>query len=118
MNKKVIMFSALAVAAPFLTFAAADADSALAKLGDWLSILGQLIIAATVVAFFWGVFQFVFNPEKKDEGKEMMLWGIIGLFVMVSLWGIIGFLQKSTVADDATVRNNIGNLVPKVGGTK
>ncbi len=123
-NKKTIMFVALAVIIPFATFAAGttttttattgDADAGLAKLGSWLSTLGQLIIAATVVAFFWGVFQFVFSPEKKEEGKSMMLWGITGLFVMVSLWGIIGFLQKSTVGDNASVRNGLNGLVPTI----
>jgi uncharacterized membrane protein len=51
-----------------------------------------MLIAVAVVIFFWGVFEFVAgagNEEKRDKGKRNMIWGLIGLFVMVGVFGII-----------------------------
>jgi succinate dehydrogenase/fumarate reductase cytochrome b subunit len=61
--------------------------------------LGTLAITAAVVAFFFGVVQFIWasregkGPEM-DKGKQFMLWGLIALFVMFSVWGIVKFAQN------------------------
>jgi hypothetical protein len=50
-----------------------------------------LFILATVV-FLWGVVKYVLanGDEKKIEaGKSFMIYGLIGLFVMVTMWGIV-----------------------------
>jgi hypothetical protein len=33
------------------------------------------------------------EPEK-EKAKNVMLWGLVALFVMVSVWGIVYFLQS------------------------
>ena len=46
----------------------------------------------SVVMFIWGVVQYVINSDeeaKKEKGKQFMIWGIIGLTVMVSVWGLV-----------------------------
>lgn len=51
-----------------------------------------LIFSLTMVMFIWGVVQFVINDDeeaKKEKGKQFMIWGIIGLTVMVGVWGIV-----------------------------
>ncbi|TAL49573.1 hypothetical protein EPN83_00300 [Patescibacteria group bacterium] len=51
-----------------------------------------ILASATLLVFFWGVAKFVLaaGDEKKiGEGKELMKWGIIALFVMFSVWGIL-----------------------------
>ena len=51
-----------------------------------------LIIALAMVAFIWGVVQYVINSDeeaKKAKGKQFMIWGIIGLTVMVGVWGLV-----------------------------
>ena len=59
--------------------------------------VGYLLIAFAVVIFLWGVFQFIRagGDEKTQAGKEFMFWGIVGLFVMVSVWGIVAILQNT-----------------------
>lgn len=57
-------------------------------------LIALLMILATVV-FLWGVIQMLMNPDneqKRTEGKKHMIWGIIGLTIMVSVWGIVGVL--------------------------
>lgn len=57
-----------------------------------------LIAALAVVYFLWGVFVFIQNadnPEKRKEGFNHMIWGIVGLFIMVSAKGIISIILRT-----------------------
>lgn len=55
-----------------------------------------LIISFGVVVFIWGVFKFIRSEgDDKQSGREMMFWGIVGIFVMVSLWGLVAILQST-----------------------
>ena len=54
--------------------------------------LYQLVVGIAVIYFFYGVFKFVLDmndPEKKNKGKEHLLWGTIGLFIILSVGGIL-----------------------------
>ena len=64
-------------------------------IGGILRPLVPLLIALAVVFFIYGVIISVFSEggEKKEEGKQYMLWGIVGIFVMVSVWGLVAILQ-------------------------
>ena len=60
-----------------------------------LESLILVIFALAVVFFFWGLAKFILHSaeeEAKEEGRRMMLWGIIGFVVMFGLWGIVNFL--------------------------
>ena len=35
------------------------------------------------------------NEDKKTEGKKVMMWGIIALFVMLFVWQIINILANT-----------------------
>lgn len=35
------------------------------------------------------------NEEKRKQGKQYMIWGIIALFVMVSIWGLVAILTNT-----------------------
>jgi len=62
-----------------------------------IELLIPVLIALALVTFFWGLVKFVGsagNEEAVRTGKALMIWGIIGLFVMVSIWGILGFLSE------------------------
>ena len=54
-----------------------------------------LAFAIALLVFFWGVFQFI-NSEtvdaKREDGKKKILFGIIGMFIMISAYGIIGLI--------------------------
>ena len=50
-----------------------------------------LIFAGAFMFFLWGVMRFIMATDstKREEGKKNIIWGLVGLFVMVSMWGII-----------------------------
>lgn len=54
-----------------------------------------LIISAAVVYIVWGAFTMIRSEEKREEGKRVILYGIIGLFVMVSIWGFVNILART-----------------------
>jgi amino acid transporter len=54
-----------------------------------------LLFALAIVYFLFGVFEFIANQdndEKKTSGKSHMLWGIIGLTIMMGVWAILGII--------------------------
>ena len=80
-----------------------DLAATLTDLQAKTKVFGDLLMTLAVVLFFWGVVKFI-AQDKKEEGKTMMIWGVIALFVMFTIWGIISFMQKSTI--------NTGGAVP------
>lgn len=55
-----------------------------------------LLVALAVVGFVYGIIKFFLNPdneEKRKDGKNFMFWGIVTLFVMVSIWGLVGIFS-------------------------
>ncbi len=58
-----------------------------------LAPLIKLMIALAIVFFLWGVFKFIKEDgDKKEEGRNFMFWGIVGIFVMISVWGLVNIL--------------------------
>lgn len=58
------------------------------------SVLPLLFILATIV-FLWGVILYITaggDEEKRKEGRNYIIYGLIGLFVMVAVWGIVNVL--------------------------
>lgn len=52
-----------------------------------------IFFAAAVVVFFWGLIQFLYHQgadsEKREDGKRGMIWGLIGMFIMLSAYGLL-----------------------------
>lgn len=63
-----------------------------------VNTLIPIVFALGVLAFFWGLVLYIFsqgNEEKKKDGKGIMLWALVALFVMASVWGIIALAQRT-----------------------
>ena len=56
-----------------------------------------LFITLAIVVFFWGLIKYLWSigPDDAHEGLKIMFWGVVAIFVMVSIWGIIGLVQRS-----------------------
>ncbi|MBI2122353.1 MAG: hypothetical protein HYT98_04495 [Candidatus Sungbacteria bacterium] len=56
----------------------------------------NFLLAAASVVFLYGIIQYVIGSQgdqtKLNKGKQIMFWGIIGMFIMVSAWGIVKIL--------------------------
>lgn len=54
-----------------------------------------LLFAVAMAYFIWGVLVFIMNSDNDTEratGQRHMLWGIIGMFIMVAVYGIINII--------------------------
>ena len=57
-----------------------------------------LLMALAIVGFIYGIIKYFLNPdseEKRKDGKNFMLWGLVALFAMVSIWGLVGILSNT-----------------------
>lgn len=61
--------------------------------------LVSFLIAAAVIVIIYGILvKFVAsgdNEDKRKEGTKIITFGIIGLFVMVSVWGLVSILNDT-----------------------
>lgn len=63
----------------------------------------QLAVAAAFVYFLYGVMMFIWmmrdpdagDAEKRNDGKRHMIWGTVGLFIILSVGGIIKFANDA-----------------------
>lgn len=59
-------------------------------------VLVPLVFSLAFIVFLWGIFNFFIaggaDEEKREKGKQFMVWGFIAFFVMVSLWGIVNLM--------------------------
>ena len=62
-----------------------------------------LISAVALVFFIWGGVQLVLaksdNDTARQDGKKHMIWGIVGLLVMVSAYGLLEIVVSTLGAD-------------------
>lgn len=58
----------------------------------------ELLFALAVVFFLYGVVQFLTNQENEEsrtQGKQHMVWGVVGITVMLGVWGLLGVVLRT-----------------------
>jgi len=81
---------------PMVASAATLTDT-LVFMSTFLNGVIGLFITLAIVVFFWGLIKYLWSMGTEDahEGLKIMFWGVIAIFVMVSIWGIIRLLQST-----------------------
>lgn len=91
-------FAFLAAGAPLIATAATLVDT-ITFVNTFLNAAIGLFVTLAIVVFFWGLIQYIFNihgsADAASKGIQIMFWGVIAIFVMVSIWGIIQLLQST-----------------------
>ncbi len=69
------------------------AGSVISKIIDAIVVPAvEFIFALTVLIFIWGLFKMIAHgddPAARSEGQKHILWGVIGMAIMISVYGII-----------------------------
>lgn len=91
------------------------ADNIMQRIVDMIInpiLLGLMAFAFLV--FVYGLVQFMWNLNEggdNKEGKSHMLWGIVGMLIMISVYGIIAMIDNTLGLDftnpDPSRANNI-----------
>ncbi|KKS92360.1 MAG: hypothetical protein UV67_C0005G0023 [Parcubacteria group bacterium GW2011_GWC1_43_12] len=60
-----------------------------------LNEITMILFMLATVYFGWGIVQMIQssgNEKKLEEGKKHMIWGIVGMTIMMGVWGIIALV--------------------------
>jgi len=108
----IVMF---AQAPPARTGQRTGLQNMVGEAGSLIQALIPIVIGLGVLVFLWGVLQYVIAKDDsgKEQGRTFMLWGIIALFVMVSVWGLVNILRETLNLNNATPS---APGIPRVGG--
>lgn len=62
-----------------------------------INIIIPVLAAAALALFFVGVVRFIYNTSEHGRigDKQLIVWGLVAIFVLFSLWGIVRLLTRS-----------------------
>lgn len=95
--KKLFVGGSLLLLTPMIVLAQ-DLGSILETITDLVSAATPIIVALALLFFFWGLALYILNAgneEKKAQGRSIMLWGVIAIFVILSVFGLVAVLQNT-----------------------
>lgn len=89
---------------------------AYANVGEFVYKINRVIInpliiamfAVALVVFLWGVVEYLGNPnsdEQRTKAKQHVLWGIVGIFIMISVFAIMQLIASSVGAGNVDLQN-------------
>lgn len=120
MKKKLIVLSGLVLAAaPVMALAQGttggnpsqctggtinNIQSLICKFNEILGAILPFLIALGVVYFVFGVITFVISSdeEAKTTGRNRMIYGIIGLAVIIGMWGLVRIVTNTFGLNNTT----------------
>jgi len=122
MKKKLVILSSsvlglmpvLALAAP-ATLVGCGAETIdtiegiLCRIGSLLNSVVPVLVVLGVVYFVWGVITYVVSndEEAKEKGRNRIIYGIIGLAVIIGMWGLVNMLGKTFGIESGTAPTSI-----------
>ena len=110
----VVLFASILPTISFAEEALTKTKAIANGVGDIVDILVQVAFVAAVAFFFWGIAKYIWSVgnDGKEEGKKIMVWGVVGLFVMTCVWGLVYFIR-----DELQVGGAGDAPIPTIGGT-
>jgi hypothetical protein len=111
---------------PSLAFAAlGGVQNFLASIQGLVNTATIIVVAIALLVFFWGLTKLIAGGgEAIAEGKTLMIWGVVALFVMVSVWGLVYFIQDNLLGSGANynappiptfgAKTSSGGIVPSI----
>lgn len=86
-------------------------------LTEFLKLINSVIpilFGLSILYFFWGIIMFIKNDagndKTREEGKKKILWGIVAIFVFVSIYGILEWIGNTLGIDPGAVPPKIFTL--------
>lgn len=97
MKKNIKIFTLLgALVIPSVSYAALSGlKSLLNDVGGIVVQLRVIVFGLALLFFFWGLGQFILksgDSKVREDGKWKMFWGVIAMFVLISIMGIVAYI--------------------------
>ena len=72
-------------------------------IGQIIAIIDQVLVpllfAVAFIVFLFGVYRYFIeggaDEEKRKSGRDFVVFGLIGFFLMITVWGIVNVLVAS-----------------------
>lgn len=81
------------------TFKTFIGDGSSGLIGALNTVVVPIIFALAFLVFVWGIINYFFlhpgDDTKRTEGKQFVLWGLLGLVVLFSVWGLVNLLLST-----------------------
>ena len=96
---KKIIYTLIVFLTPVISFAQTpnDLNDLMLLAVVILDTIIPILIGLAVLMFIWGVFRYYAsdNANTKKEAVKIIGYGVVAIFVMVSLWGLVNFIGNS-----------------------
>ena len=80
---------------------------------DLINSLIIIVGAIALLVFLWGLAKFIMkvggDEKAVADGKRLMIWGLVALFVMVSVWGLVNLIGDELIP-------GLDNSAPRLPG--
>lgn len=87
---------------PFIAMAATNIENILLTVQRIIGYVIPILIAVALIMFINGVIKYITagaDETKRAEARNTMLYGIIGLFVIVAVWGLVDVIARTFDVD-------------------
>jgi len=121
MKKKLIVLAGMVLTfAPFVAFAQAlqtgqtdnsctpgtsitNIGGVLCKVNELLNAIIPILVTLGIIYFIWGIVSYVIagDEEAKSAGRDRIIYGVIGLAVIISVWGLAVILRNTFLGESA-----------------
>lgn len=87
--------------AAFATTRDVGKDNIANLIGQINAVINTIIpflVGLAVLIIIWGVFNYISgagDEEKRAQAKQYIVWGVVGVFIMLSVWGLVNVLVNS-----------------------
>lgn len=102
-----VLLAFVALAVPFFASAAPSLTPNIGAISPYSSaiinvingILVPVLMAVAFIVFLWGVYNYFIlgaaDEKKRTDGRQFVLWGVIGFVVLFSLWGLVNIVAST-----------------------
>jgi len=99
-QKAVYGIGGFAALVPAIVSAQTTVVTVLGVFKSVLDLLIPIVITLAVVIFFFGLAMYLLKADDdKEKGRNIMIFGIITLFVMVAVWGLVEVVANTFDVD-------------------
>ena len=70
----------------------------IAQVNAIINTIIPFLVGIAVLIIIWGVFNYISgagDEEKRAQAKQYIVWGVVGVFIMLSVWGLVNVLVNS-----------------------
>lgn len=92
-----------------------DANGVTSKLTNLGNTVVVLLISFAVIWIIVNVVRYLIaggDGEKRKAGGLAILWGVVGLFVILSIWGLVAILKNTFSTNTNVPRDQFPQVIP------